>query len=116
MDEDNRLIDSYLKEGDESALEGLVIKYRKEVYLVAYRVAGDVEDAKDIAQKAFINAVAKLRDFKRQSSFRTWLYRIAVNAALNHVRGNGHKTEELPETLQSEDKGAVSHMIEKEQE
>ncbi|MBF0553334.1 MAG: RNA polymerase sigma factor [Nitrospirae bacterium] len=114
--EDNRLIDSYLDEGDEVALEEIVIKYRREVYLIAYRMAGDMEEAKDITQKALISAVAKLKDFKKKSSFKTWLYRITVNAALNHMRGNAYKTVELCETMKSEDEGVVCRLIEKEQE
>ncbi|WP_420263832.1 RNA polymerase sigma factor [Candidatus Magnetominusculus dajiuhuensis] len=113
--EDNRLIDSYLDGGDDSALEELVIKYRREVYLVAYRMAGDMEEAKDITQKALISAVAKLRDFKKKSSFKTWLYRITVNAALNHMRGNAYKTVELCETMKCEDEGVVSCLMKKEQ-
>ncbi|MBF0456777.1 MAG: RNA polymerase sigma factor [Nitrospirae bacterium] len=112
--EDNRLIDAYLDGGNESAIEELIVKYRKEVYLTAYRVAGDMEEAKDITQKALISAVSELRNFKRKSAFKTWLYRITVNAALNHTRGNAYKTVELCETIQSGERGADVCLIEKE--
>ncbi|KWT73746.1 RNA polymerase sigma factor [Candidatus Magnetominusculus xianensis] len=113
--EDYRLIDSYLDTGDEAALEALVVKYRKEVYLIAYRVAGDVEEAKDITQKAFISAVSELRNFKKNSAFKTWLYRITVNTALNHTRGSAY-TVELCETIKSDAKDADTWLIEKQQE
>lgn len=115
--EDNRLIDSYLDSGDEAALEALVVKYRKEVYLIAYRVAGDMEEASDITQKALISAVSELRNFKKNSAFKTWLYRITVNTALNHTRGSAYNNSvELCETLKSDAKDADTQLIEKQQE
>ncbi|MBF0519305.1 MAG: RNA polymerase sigma factor [Nitrospirae bacterium] len=115
MDEDSKLIDAYLC-GDEGAVESLIKKYQKEVYSLSYRVAGDMEEAKDITQKALISAVTELRNFKKKSSFKTWLYRITVNTALNHMRGNSLIKVELTETIQSSDQGPVSHLIIKERE
>ncbi|MBF0516404.1 MAG: RNA polymerase sigma factor [Nitrospirae bacterium] len=114
--EDYRLIDTYLIGGDESALEELIVKYRKEVYSTAFRVAGDMEEAKDITQKALISAVSELKNFKKKSAFKTWLYRITVNTALNHVRGNAYKTVELCQTQCSDEPGAQVRLLEKERQ
>ncbi|QWR76276.1 RNA polymerase sigma factor [Candidatus Magnetomonas plexicatena] len=115
MDEDNRLIDSYLS-GNEEAVESLIKKYQKEVYSLSYRVVSDMDEAKDITQKALISAVKELKNFKKTSSFKTWLYRITVNTALNHMRGNSLIKVELTETITSNEPGPVSSLIEKERE
>jgi RNA polymerase sigma-70 factor (ECF subfamily) len=49
------------------------------------------EDAEDVAQRVFLNAYEKLHSFRRESTFRTWIHRIAVNLALNHVRHAAHE-------------------------
>lgn len=85
MDEDARLIEASLG-GDEASMEELVMKYQRRVYALAYRLTGNVEDAKDVTQNAFIRAFAGLRKFRGKSSFFTWLYRICVNLGINHMR------------------------------
>jgi RNA polymerase sigma-70 factor (ECF subfamily) len=71
--------------GDRSAFDVLVERHRKQVYQVCYRFTGNHEDASDLAQDVFVRAYRALRTFKGQSAFSTWLYRVAVNAGLNHV-------------------------------
>lgn len=88
MDEDIRLIDRYLG-GDEYAVQELVMKYQKKIYALNYRMTGDVEDAKDLTQKAFIKALGNLRGFKRRSAFYTWLYAVALNVARSHLKARG---------------------------
>jgi RNA polymerase sigma-70 factor, ECF subfamily len=72
--------------GDRSAFGSLVRKYQDRLFNVAFRLAGHVEDARDITQDAFINAFESLHRFQGEAQFFTWLYRIAVNAAISRQR------------------------------
>ncbi|MBI4510480.1 MAG: sigma-70 family RNA polymerase sigma factor [Deltaproteobacteria bacterium] len=84
-DSDEPLIDRFLK-GDMAAFDELVRKYQRPLYGLAMRYVRDADDAKDVSQKAFVRAFESLSKFRQASTFRTWLYRITVNLALNHVR------------------------------
>ena len=69
--------------GNPEAFAGLVRKYQDRVFNVITRLLGDDEEARDVTQAAFIRAYQSLAGFKGDSAFYTWLYRIAVNAALD---------------------------------
>jgi len=74
--------------GDSGAQEALVRRYQDRVYGFAMRMCRNVEDAKDILQETFLGMVRALPDFRGESRFTTWLYRIASNACLKkHRRG-----------------------------
>ena len=70
--------------GDSRAFDALVIKYQQRVIQLVSRLVSDA-DAPDVAQEAFIKAYRALPNFRGQSAFYTWLYRIAVNTAKNHL-------------------------------
>jgi len=72
--------------GDESAFNQLVLRYQERIYWVARRFVSDHEAADDITQDVFVKAYESLRNFRAESSLYTWLYRIAVNIALNALR------------------------------
>jgi len=72
--------------GDRHAYGELVRRHQRGVIRVVYRMCGDMELAQDAAQDAFIRAWLKLPAFRPGSSLRSWLYRIAVNAALDVLR------------------------------
>ncbi len=72
--------------GDDGAFDELVRKYQRDVYQLAYRITRNGEDAKDLAQDAFVQAYRSLKSFQRKSSFYTWLYRITVNLCLNYKK------------------------------
>jgi RNA polymerase sigma-70 factor (ECF subfamily) len=75
------------KRRESAAAEELVRRYHEKAYAVAYRTcSGDVEEAKDFTQEAFLKAFRSLHQFKGQASFYTWLYRIVVNTCLDGVR------------------------------
>jgi RNA polymerase sigma-70 factor (ECF subfamily) len=80
-DEDLRLIDRVL-EGDRQAFETLVRRHERRVFRVTLAVLGQVEDAEDAMQDAFIKAYRHLSQFRRDARFTTWLTRVAVNEAL----------------------------------
>jgi len=75
-----------VRNGNRQAFTELMRRHQQRVYWVARRIVGNHEDADDIAQDAFIKAFLSLGDFRGDSSFFTWLYRIAVNLSLNTVR------------------------------
>jgi RNA polymerase sigma-70 factor (ECF subfamily) len=72
--------------GDTDAFDVLVRKYQQEIYRLAYRMTRNAEDSKDLAQEAFVQAYRSLGKFRRESGFSTWLYRIAMNLCLNHLK------------------------------
>lgn len=72
--------------GDVAAFDALVRKYRERIYSVVYHLTSNRDDAADLAQDAFIKAFQSINRFKGQSSFFTWLYRIAVNTTYTHLR------------------------------
>lgn len=81
------------RSGDPDAREQLVRRYLPDVYRTTARVLGDPDLAQDAAQDAFVNAMGGLPRFRGDSSFRTWLLRIAINAARTVGRRRGRRRE-----------------------
>ncbi len=81
------------RSGDGAALDRLIGRYLTDVYDVAYRILGDSDVAQDAAQDAFVNALNGLGKFRGEASFRTWLLRIAVNAARSVARRKVRRRE-----------------------
>jgi len=75
-----------VRQGNRQAFTELMRRYQQRVYWTARRIVGSHEDADDIAQETFVKAFLALGDFRGDSSFFTWLYRIAVNLSLNAAR------------------------------
>jgi RNA polymerase sigma-70 factor (ECF subfamily) len=69
--------------GETQAFEPLVLRYQRALYNAAYRLLGDHEDARDVAQGALVKAYEKLASFDPRYRFFSWIYRIVVNEALN---------------------------------
>ena len=85
MNDDKLLIEKALK-GESAAFGQLVRRYQDRLYSSVVHVVADAEEAEDIVQDAFIQALRKLDAFRGKSSFYTWLYRIAFNTAINRQR------------------------------
>ncbi len=83
--DDKRLIAACL-EGDPTAFGALVRRHQDRLFNTVYRMVGNAEDAQDVVQEAFLHAYQALDSFKGDSLFFTWLYRIAVNAAISLKR------------------------------
>jgi RNA polymerase sigma-70 factor (ECF subfamily) len=83
--DDRRLIADCLH-GDTAAFGVLVGRYQDRLYNTVYRLVGNAEDAHDVVQEAFLSAYQSLENFKGDSRFFTWLYRIAVNTAISLKR------------------------------
>ncbi|HEX2101078.1 MAG TPA: sigma-70 family RNA polymerase sigma factor, partial [Candidatus Synoicihabitans sp.] len=93
-----------VQEGDVAAFDHLVVKYRERVYAVVYNMTANREDASDLTQDAFIKAFQSINRFQGQSSFFTWLYRIAVNSTLTHLRKAKLRTFFSFEKINEDDK------------
>jgi len=72
--------------GELEAFDQLVLRYRERLYSVIYNLTGNREDSSDLVQDTFIKAYRALHGFAGDSSFFTWLYRIAINATYGHLR------------------------------
>lgn len=83
---DPELVERYLI-GETEAFMEIVRRYRSMVYRLAMKITGNPEDAEDATQDAFLNLSTKLDRFQGRSALKTWIYRVAVNAALMVVRG-----------------------------
>ncbi len=83
-DEDQRLIQNF-QTSDKKAFDTLVLKYKNKIFNLCYNFLGNYDDADDIAQETFVKVYYGLKNFNFQSSFSTWLYRIAVNTCKNKV-------------------------------
>ena len=74
------------RNGEMSAYDELVHRYQERIFATIYHMTGNHEDANDLAQEAFIKAFQALNSFKGDSSFYTWVYRIAVNKTINFLK------------------------------
>ena len=79
------------RKGDLEAYDELVRRYQERIYATLYHMTSNHEDANDLAQEAFIKAFHALKSFKGGSSFYTWVYRIAVNKAINSLKQRKNK-------------------------
>jgi RNA polymerase sigma-70 factor (ECF subfamily) len=74
-----------VKKGDSRAFDMLVLKYQHKIFSLIGRYVQDADEVQDVAQEAFIKAYRALPRFRGESAFYTWLYRIAINTAKNHL-------------------------------
>ncbi len=116
---DLELIETF-RRGDISGFNELVRRYQEKVYWIARRVIGSHEDADDLVQDVFIRVYDSLKDFRGESGFYTWLYRVTMNVSLNALRKRRIKEflryEEVEETLVSNDEGTHAAVLRKEYE
>ncbi len=75
-----------VKRGDRKAFDKLVRRYKDKMFSLAYRMTGERETALDIVQDTFFSAFSNINKFRADSSFSSWLYRIASNKALNFLK------------------------------
>jgi RNA polymerase sigma-70 factor (ECF subfamily) len=84
-DSDQALVDR-AKQGDQEGIRLLVERYERRVIGLGWGLLGNRQDAEDVAQEAFLRAFRSIGSFRGQSSFRTWLFQIAINAARTYRR------------------------------
>lgn len=101
--DDNRLV-SLFQRGDEDAFDALVERHRRRIYSLVCRLASPAE-ADDLAQEVFIAAYKALPNFRGDSAFSTWIYRIAVHVCSHHLRKRRLDTTDLDEEFMDCDRG-----------
>src|SRR2546423_14446964 len=87
-----------VRSGDADAFRVLVERHSHALFRLAFRMTGNQQDAEDIVQDALLRAYRRIDKFDERASFRTWLYRIAVNCSLDLVRLRKRRSE-LPGPL-----------------
>lgn len=93
-----------VQEGEVAAFDELVRRYRERIYGVVYNMTSNREDASDLTQDTFIKAFQSINRFQGQASFFTWIYRIAVNSTLTHLRKAKLRTFFSFEKINEDDK------------
>jgi RNA polymerase sigma-70 factor (ECF subfamily) len=80
-----------VQKGDKKAFDVLVLKYQQRIIKLISRYVRDQDEVLDVAQEAFIKAYRALANFRGESAFYTWLYRIAINTAKNYLVAQGRR-------------------------
>jgi RNA polymerase sigma-70 factor (ECF subfamily) len=101
-------------EGDTEAFGWLIDRYERPVYNTVLHIVGNVDDAREICQEAFMKAFQHLASYDPSRKFFSWIYRVAVNEAINHVKSR-KPTEALTDTLETPDANPAVHFEELEQ-
>ncbi len=89
--------------GDRDSFRVLVERHSRAVFRLAFRMCGNEHDAEDIVQETFLRAYRGLRQFESRANFGTWLHRVAVNCALDHLRRVRRREEEPPSVAHDEE-------------
>jgi RNA polymerase sigma-70 factor (ECF subfamily) len=107
--QDERQLIHRCVEGDQQAFAELVRRHRPAIVSLSYRLSGSVAEAEDIAQDSFIRAWQALPRFRGDAAFRTWMYRIATNTALQYLRRRRPQVdiEELPLAASDDPEGSA---------
>jgi len=87
----DQLLVERVQRGDKRAFELLVIKYQRKINRLVSRLVRDAAEIEDVTQEAFIKAYRALPQFRGESAFYTWLYRIAINTAKNYLASQGRR-------------------------
>jgi len=90
--DDERQLVHRAREGDFEAFESLVSLYERRLYTVALRIVGQAHDAEEVVQQTFLSVIEKLETFREESSFYTWVMRIATNHALALLRKRSRRS------------------------
>ena len=98
------------KNGDLTAFDSLMVKYRERLYSVIYNMTFNHEDAADLTQETFVKAFRSLSKFREKSSFFTWIYRIGVNLTLTFLKRR--KIRKFFSFDQASDDGGMSKELE----
>lgn len=80
-----------VQKGDKRAFDLLVLKYQHKIFAIISRFVKDNAEVQDVAQETFIKAYRALANFRGDSAFYTWIYRIAINTAKNHLVSRGRR-------------------------
>ena len=113
MPVDDAAVVARARGGDEEAFRLLVERHSRGIYRLAYRMTGRQEDAEDVVQETLIRAYRQLDRFEARSNFRTWLYRIGFNCAIDYMGARPHResaeTDDRLEQLSGQSSGPTTH-------
>ena len=102
------------KSGDRKAFEKIVLFYQKRVFNYAYRMLGNMEEAKELAQEVFVSVFLSIRDLREETKFDSWLKQITLNHCRNRwkflKRRQYFKTDSIDDPIETED-GEVARPI-----
>lgn len=107
-----------VRAGDKRAFDALFVRHQQGLYFLCLRISKGEAAAQDLCQRAFLRAFESLGSFRGDSSFKTWLYRIAVNLSKNFLRDTGRRAEVAYEPeigLPSTDKSALELVLDAEE-
>jgi RNA polymerase sigma-70 factor (ECF subfamily) len=107
MEDTDVVVVARAREGDSDAFRLLVDRNSRSIFRLAYRMAGNEQDAEDLVQETFLRAYRNLDSFQERANFGTWLYRIAVNCSLDWLRKR-RPHEELNENIEPDYEGSES--------
>jgi RNA polymerase sigma-70 factor (ECF subfamily) len=99
----DQLLVERVQHGDQRAYEELVVKYERKIQRMLARMVRDAAEVEDITQEAFIKAYRALPQFRGESAFYTWLYRIALNSARNHLVAQGRRKVPMTTELSADE-------------
>lgn len=102
---DLALVKAY-QAGDKGAFDHLVMRHKDRVFTVCYWFLGDYAEASDNAQETFIKAFRSLKKFRFESTFSTWIYRIAVNTCKNRLKSSQYRKKKKTLSLDDRSGGA----------
>ncbi|MGH9300312.1 MAG: RNA polymerase sigma factor, partial [Acidimicrobiales bacterium] len=83
------------RNGDSDAFAGLVRLTYADTYALAYRLTGNVDDACDVLQDAYLRAFKSIKRFRGEAGFATWMYRVTANCAVTHLARGGRRNDTL---------------------
>ena len=107
---DKQLVER-VQHGDKKAFDLLVLKYQQRIINLVSRFVYSPSDAQDIAQEAFIKAYRALPNFRGESAFYTWMYRIAVNTAKNYLAAKSRKPLESAQNIEDMEQIGGDHTL-----
>jgi RNA polymerase sigma-70 factor (ECF subfamily) len=97
------------KAGDEKAFSEIVLTYQKKVFNIAYRMLGNKEEAKELAQEVFLSIFGSIKDLREEAKFEPWLTQITLNHCRNRwkylKRRKYFNSDSLDEPIETEDGG-----------
>ena len=112
--EDFRLIDEAVNNSDEQAFAKLMQRYKRPVYHMILKMVRNVDDAEDLTIESFAKAFKSLHRFKKDFTFSTWLFRIATNNTIDHIRKKKLNTLSISNTFTDDNGEGVSIDVEDE--
>jgi RNA polymerase sigma-70 factor (ECF subfamily) len=112
MDFKEKILIEKSQNGDMESFEKLIKEYQKGAYNIAYRMLGNIEDAKDASQESIIKIYRSIDGFKMKSSFKTWFYRIVTNTCLDYRRKRSRNNVLYIDNELNTEEGSYSREVE----